>query len=192
METMTIENALQALRMGGVGLVELLGQALGIVGMVINILSMQCRKTSGVLTMLLIGGCFFTANYFLLGSYAGALMNVYSVFRSLYLLVDKRVRKPSQLVVLMSVLAVCGAVGLYYDGLIALLPLVAHIAANIGMWLRNGAKLRLLQLMIVSPLWLINNVIVFTIGGILCEIFVITSVLVSIWRYGWKALMASD
>lgn len=187
-----IESVLQALGMGGMDPIEIIGQALGIVGMVINILSMQCRKTSGVFAMLLVGGCFFTANYFLLGSYAGALMNVYSVFRSFYLLVDKRVRKPSQLIVLMCVLAACGAVGLYYDGPIALLPLVAHIAANIGMWLRNGAKLRLLQLAIVSPLWLINNVIVFTIGGILCEVFVIGSVLISIARYGWKYLKESD
>ncbi len=176
----------------GISVTELIAQALGIVGMGINILSMQCKKTSGVYTMLLIGGCFFTANYFLLGSYAGALMNVYSVFRSFYLLIDKRTRKPSQLVVLMSVLAACGAVGLYMDGPIALLPLVAHIAANVGMWQRNGAKLRLLQLVAVSPLWLVNNIIVFTIGGILCEIFVIVSVLVSILRYGWKNLKESD
>ena len=169
-----------------------IAQLLGIIGMVINILSMQCKKTSGVISMLLIGGCFFATNYFLLGSYAGALMNVYSVLRSFYLLIDKRPRKPSQLVVLMTVLAVFGGVGLYMDGPIALLPLVAHVAANIGMWLRNGAKLRLLQLVAVSPLWLINNFIVFTIGGILCEIFVICSIFISIWRYGWKSLKESD
>ena len=165
--------------------IEIFAQALGIVGMAINILSMQCKKTRGVFAMLLVGGCFFAANYLLLGSYAGALMNVYSVLRSVYLLLDKRVRKVSQLVVMLTVLAMCGAVGLWLDGPIALIPLVAMVIATVGMWMRNGAKLRLVQLVAVSPLWLINNIIVFTIGGILCEVFVFTSVLVSIWRYGW-------
>ena len=119
-------------------------------------------------------------------------MNVYSVLRSVYLLLDKRVRKVSQLVVMLTVLAMCGAVGLWLDGPIALIPLVAMVIATVGMWMRNGAKLRLVQLVAVSPLWLINNIIVFTIGGILCEVFVITSVLVSIWRYGWKYLKESD
>lgn len=170
----------------------LFAQILGIIGMVINILSMQCKKTKGVFTMLLFGASFFAANYFLLGSYAGALMNVYAVFRSFYLLLDKRPRKRSQLIVLMSTLVAFSAVGFYFDGPIALITLVAMVVANVGMWLRNGAKLRILQLCVVSPLWLINNFIVFTIGGIICEVFVIVSVLVSIARYGWKNLKESD
>ena len=172
--------------------VELLAQALGIIGMAINILSMQCKRTRGVLAMLMIGGCFFTANYFLLGSVAGALMNVYSVLRSLYLLADRRVRKVDQLVVLMGVLLLFSSVGFYMDGPIAAITLVAQACANVGMWMRNGAKLRVIQLVAVSPLWLINNFIVFTIGGILCEIFVICSIFISIWRYGWKSLKQSD
>ena len=171
---------------------ELLGQILGLCGMVINILSMQCKKTSGVIAMLLVGGCFFATNHFLLGSYAGAVMNIYSVLRSLYLLIDKRPHRRSQLITLMGALAACGVVSFWADGPIALLPLTAHVAANVGMWLRNAAKLRLLQLAAVSPLWLVNNFIVGTVGGILCEIFVICSILISIWRYGWKNLLQSD
>ncbi len=172
--------------------IEIFAQVLGMVGMVINILSMQCRKTRGVIIMLLIGSSFFGVSYFLLGSYAGALMNVFSIFRSVYLLVDKRKAKPSQIIVLMTVLVVCGAAGLYSDGWIALLPLFAQVATTLGMWFRNGAKLRILQITLASPLWLINNVIVFAIGGILCELFVICSTLISIRRFGWKYLKQSD
>ena len=172
--------------------IEILAQALSIGGMAINIVSMQFRKTRGVFAMLLIGAFFFTASYVLLGSFASAVLNVFSIVRSVVLLIDKRERHPAQLLIMMSVLAVCAGVGLYLDGPIAFLPIVAQIGMSIGMWLRNSAKLRLAQIAVSSPLWLINNVIVFSIGGILCEVFVITSVLISIARYGWKNLKESD
>ena len=172
--------------------IEILAQALSIIGMVVNILSMQCKKTRGVIAMLLIGSTFFGVSYLLLGSYAGAIMNVFSICRSLLLLLDKRARAASQLVALLTVLAVCSAFGICLDGPIALLPMLGQLGSTIGMWGRNGAKLRLWQLLGSSPFWLINNIIVFSIGGILCEVFVITSVLVSIARYGWKNLKESS
>ena len=171
---------------------ELLGQILGLCGMVINILSMQCRKTSGVVVMLLIGSSFFGFSYLLLGSYAGAVMNLFSVFRSIYLLLDKRKAARGQLVIMSAVLCVCGGVGICFDGWIGLIPLLAQVAGTVGMWLRNGAKLRVLQLTLCSPLWLLNNLIVGAVGGIICEVFVISSVLISIARYGWKYLKESD
>jgi len=172
--------------------IEIFAQALSIIGMVINILSMQCKRTSGVITMLLVGSTFFGVSYLLLGSFAGAIMNIFSVFRSLLLLFDKRTRANSQLVLLLTVLLACSTVGLYLDGPIALLPLLGQLGGTIGMWQRNSAKLRLWQLFGSSPFWLINNILVFSIGGILCEVFVITSVLISIARYGWKNLKESD
>ena len=172
--------------------IEILAQLLSIGGMVINIVSMQFRKTRDVFAMLLIGAFFFTASYVLLGSLASAVLNVFSIVRSVVLLVDKRERHPAQLVVMTSVLAVCAGVGLYLDGPVALLPTVAQIGMSVGMWLRNGAKLRLMQISVSSPLWLINNVIVFSIGGILCELFVIGSTLISIRRFGWKYLKESN
>ena len=172
--------------------IEILAQALSIVGMVINITSMQCKKTHGVISMLLVGSTLFGISYLLLGSFAGAIMNIFSVFRSLLLLFDKRTRATSQLVLLLTVLLACSAVGLYLDGPIALLPMLGQLGGTIGMWHRNGAKLRLWQLFGSSPFWLINNILVFSIGGILCEVFVITSVLISIARYGWKNLKESD
>ena len=108
------------------------------------------------------------------------------------LLFDKRTRATSQLVLLLTVLLACGAVGLYLDGPIALLPLLGQLGGTVGMWQRNSAKLRLWQLFGSSPFWLINNILVFSIGGILCEVFVITSVLISIARYGWENLKESD
>ncbi len=172
--------------------IEIFAQALSIIGMVINILSMQCRRTRSVFIMLLAGSTFFGISYLLLGSFAGAVMNVYSVIRSVTLLLDKRDKHPVPLVLMLTVLLLCGGVGLYFDGPIALLPLIGQAGSTVGMWLRNGGKLRALQLSVSSPAWLINNILVLSIGGILCETFVIVSVLISIRRYGWRNLLNSN
>lgn len=172
--------------------IEILAQVLSIVGMAINILSMQCKKTHGVISMMLVGSSFFGISYLLLGSVAGAMMNLFSVFRSLLFLFDKRTRASSQLVILLTVLLAFSAIGLYLDGPIAFLPLLGQFGGTMGMWQRNSAKLRLWLLFGASPFWLLNNILVFSIGGILCELFAIISVLVSIARYGWNNLKESD
>ncbi len=172
--------------------VEILAQVLGVGGMTFNIAAMQCRKTAGVITMRLIGAVLFTVSYLLLGSYASAMMNLYGILLSTVLLIDKRERHPMQLVILMPLLVLCCGVGFYADGWITLLPFFGQVGSTLSMWMRNGAKLHLIQLTLTSPCWFINNIVVFSIGGILCEMITITSVLVSILRYGWKNLKESD
>ena len=48
--------------------------------------------------------------------------------------------------------------------------------------------IRLSNLFCASPCWLIFDIIVGSIGGILNETILIVSILVSIYRYGWKGL----
>lgn len=173
-------------------IVMIVAQVLSLFGMATNVLSMQCRKTKHVFILFLVGSVFFSASYLLLGSYASVVLNFYSIARSCYMLADKRARHPAQLIVMCIGLCVCGGVGFYLDGWIAIFPFLGQLGTTIGMWLRNGGKLRVLQLTMCSPSWLINNFLVHSIGGVLCELFVITSTVISIRRYGWKNLLQSD
>ena len=173
-------------------MIAVLAQVLSIIGMVLCVLSMQCRRTRGILIMMLASSVFFGSSFLLLGSYASAILNFSSIARSFLLLGDKRPRRPYQLILLCVMLAGCGAVGFYFNGWIALLPLIGQTGQTVGMWLRNGGKLRVLQLTVASPFWLVNNVLVHSGGGIATEVFNILSVLISIWRYGWKTLMQDE
>jgi hypothetical protein len=53
------------------------------------------------------------------------------------------------------------------------------------MWTRNGKTIRVSQLAVVSPLWLLYDLLIPTpsLGGILCEVFNIVSVIVSFVRF---------
>ena len=52
------------------------------------------------------------------------------------------------------------------------------------MWGGNGKYIRYGQLFASSPSWLVHNIINFSLGGIIGEIFTMCSVIVSFIRFG--------
>jgi len=55
---------------------------------------------------------------------------------------------------------------------------------SVFMWLGNGTHIRYVQLSVSSPAWIVHNIFNFSLGGLLCEIFAMTSVIVSFIRFG--------
>ena len=54
----------------------------------------------------------------------------------------------------------------------------AQLVGSIGMFWGHETGMRILQFTFVSPAWLVYNFFMHSIGGILCEIFNMTSILV--------------
>ena len=75
-----------------------------------------------------------------------------------------------------------------WAGWISLLPVVANIAATIGGYTHNPRKIRLVGMLVNSPLWIVYNVLVGSWAGLLDEVVTELSILISILRYGWKSL----
>lgn len=173
-------------------IVAIIAQVLSYVGMALAVVSMQFKSMRVYYTLQTVSAVIFVTSYIMLGAYASAILNAWAIFASLLLLIDKRTRATGQLIWMLCVLVLCGGVSLWADGAIALLPLIGQVGSAVGMWSRNPARLRLLRLTLASPLWLVNNILVRSGGGIACEVFYILSVLISIWRYGWKTLQQDD
>lgn len=49
---------------------------------------------------------------------------------------------------------------------------------------RNGRIIRMAQVCVISPVWLVNNFLTGSIGGVVTEVFGIGSVILSFLRYG--------
>ena len=75
-----------------------------------------------------------------------------------------------------------------WSGWISILPVAANIAATIGGYTHNPRKIRVAGMFINSPLWIIYDILVGSWAGILDEIVTEASMIISIIRYGWKAL----
>ena len=159
---------------------QILAQVLGVAGMAVGILSFQCRKNSLLFWGLGISGLLFSVHYFLLGAFTGALINVINVVRSIWLVTPRL--KHWGFMVGMNLLY-CAAILITYNGWLSILILLTQLAGTFAMWQNNGKTIRVVQFFVISPIWLMHNIIVFSVGGIICEIFNLCSILVSFIRF---------
>ena len=60
------------------------------------------------------------------------------------------------------------------------------------MWKGNGKHIRYGQFFISSPSWIIHNIFNFSLGGILCEVFMMASVVISFIRFGKDGFEKGD
>ena len=166
--------------------VEMIGQALGIIGMVLIMSSFQFKKLSTLCLLQALGGVAFTFNFILLGDMVSAVMNMFSTLRGLAF--GFAPRKTHKYLYVILCLLMIGASVVTYDPeakalwLTVLITLAQIVNATI-IFIGKPKVIRIVQLAVVSPAWMVNNIISFTIGGILCEAFNFISSAISIFRF---------
>ena len=160
--------------------IRIIAQAIGIVAMVVNILSFQCKKNKNLFIVIGIGSVLFSISFLMLGAYVSAIYNVISIIRSTLALNKKFFTKTNFYV--LCALYVIGTI-FAYDNPWSIVLFAAQIVQTYVMWFKDGSIIRKAQYYFVSPVWIVNNIIVFSIGGILCELFMMTSAFISYLRY---------
>lgn len=160
---------------------ELLGQGIGIIAMVAIILSFQCKSNKKLAVVIGIGALLFAVSYFLLGQTSAAIFNIISAICSIVCLNDNLKNKLIfGIIVLLYLAATCFTFTDWWS----LVLMVAQIASSYSIMFRNGSFIRNMRFFFVSPIWLVNNAVMcFTIGGIICEIITMMSVIISFIRY---------
>lgn len=166
-----------------------IGQGLSFIAMSLTILSLQCKKISLFYCVQIGSSAIFLISYLFLGGNAGMYFNVFALVRSVMLFaLGKREANRVGQVFLVALLAGCAVPAFFGDGWIAVFPFLGQLTGTVGMWSRNGQKMRVAQITLVSPLWLTYSCIKVSWGGIGCEAFNMVSVVVSVIRHGWRAL----
>lgn len=165
---------------------EIIAQAVGIVAMAINILAVQFKKPRQLFICRIVASFLWGVNFLLLGSPTGAIINIVNIARSIFLLNPRTFTKPF----LWVTLALYGVAGLltmeYTFSLLLILDILIVISQwvdSVGMWTNDFRKIRYCQLFAISPVWLAHNIVVFSIGGILTEVFTIISTVIALLRF---------
>ena len=162
-------------------------QILGISGMIMTVISMQCRSNRKFFICQEVSGTLFAASFFMFGAWGGTLMNFFGIIRP-ELLRRKEIAKSKWiLAILILLLAGCSAAMVKLSDekwYLLFIVAVAQLAGTIAMWTQNGKNIRLVQLFAVSPLWIVYNMLlpVPSIGGLLTETINITSVILALYR----------
>ena len=169
---------------------EIIAQAIGIVGMALSIFSFQCKENKKFFITQALSGACFAANFLLLGSVTAAFLNLINIFRGwVFGFAPKKSR--GVLAVLTGLLYVVSTV-FTYAGWLSVLVLLAQLAGTAVMYTDNGKVIRIVQLAFVSPAWLTHNIFSGSIGAVLCEIFAITSTVISLIRFGKSGFVSAD
>ena len=163
---------------------DIISQGFGILGASLNIISYQAKSTKMLIFCQFLGSSFFLFNYLMLGAYTGCFMNGMAVLRALIFLGGAKTRKIPVLI-LLNVLLI-GGTYFTWEGFLSLFPLIAMIAITFAMYFGSGKLIRMTQLFAASPLWLVYNACCGTIGGTVCEVFMIVSTAVSFIRFGFN------
>ena len=165
----------------------LLIQAIGLTGTLLFFLSYQCKSNKALFRVQFVSYLCYTVHLLLLGAVTGGISYILNTLRSFCLGSKQDFLKGKTMCTIICLLQLV-ALALTWDGWWSALPVVANIAATIGGYTFNGRTIRLAGLLVNSPLWIVYNIIVRSWAGILDEIVTISSILLSVYRYGWKNL----
>ena len=160
--------------------VQIIAQIIGIVAMAVCVSSFQFKNNKRFFIVQGVSSCLFFTHFFLLGAYTGAFLNLLGLVRSTCLSI-KKLRHPVFEVLIMAIYTLITV--LTYDGWLSILVLAAQLIGTAVFWRNKAMLIRIYQLAIGSPFWLVYNIFNFSIGGIVTEVFNLISTTVSIIRY---------
>ena len=170
---------------------ELLVQGIGFIGVALFILSYQFKSNKKLLASQITGSSMFIMQFTIMGAYAGSINLIIALIRNI-MIMNRDKLKVAESWIMCGVLCGAGLIGLVltWDGILSILPFAALIGSTIGYWTNNAQKLRLSNLVCASPCWLVYDLMIGSWGGAVNELVTTVSALISIYRYGWKALGA--
>lgn len=174
---------------------EIIAQCIGIVAMAFIILSFQQKKPRNIIAMQLVGSFLFSINFFMIEAYVGALSNAIGAVRGVIYYFKEKTHADKWYVILAFSLVFALVYPLTFtvfgkpfnllNALVELLPIIAMIISTISFSKKDAKTLRILNL-ICSPCWLIYDIVVFTLGGVICEVLSLISIITAIVRHDLK------
>lgn len=161
-----------------------IAQGIGVLGLLFAIISFQQNTNKRILLFQILATITFSVHFLLLGAYTGSLMNFFGIMRGLlfYNREKKWADKKYWLYVFSAIYIISGIAT--YENFYSIFPTVSMVLSTFGLWVKNPKHIRLIMLP-SSPLWLIYNIVNFSIAGIITEIFVISSLAVAMFRFDY-------
>ena len=160
---------------------HLIAQLLGFLGTIVIVIGMQQKKYKQIV-MCKIGNEFLASiHYLLLGGYTGMLANFASCFTNgcYYFRIKKGKSTLPFQIVFATMFVMIGM--LSWHGPISIFVVLAKLTSSVALGIKNPRAIRILNL-ISNPCWLIYNIYMGSIAGMITDSLVILSVLIAVFR----------
>ena len=164
------------------GLMYTIGQALGIAAVILGFVSYQMKTSRGIIVLQMVTAMVFAGHYYLIGAFTAAVLNFLAGIKCVvYYFRDKRGgRSPIEPVIFALVVVVSTV--LTWEGWYSALIMVGLVVDTVGLALNDPQKTRAL-LFVKSPLCLVYNALVASVGGVVYECMVLISAVIGLVKY---------
>ncbi len=174
-------------------LYDLFVQAIGGLGVLCFVISYQIKSVKTLFLFQVLANSMFAIQFILLHAYTGCFNVILIIIRNLLMMNYDRwrwVRKTKWAYILVA-LSLAGMI-VTYDSWISILPFMALAGGTFFYITNNAQKVRLGNLICCCPCWITYDFFVHSWTGMLNESIMICSILISVYRYGWKEMNEDD
>lgn len=163
-------------------MIYIISQFFGFLAFGISILAYHKNKKEKILENMVISNILNLIHYLLLGAYTGCITKSIAIFRDFFIIVKDKNQKYNKNLFLYFFIIIYIIISIItYKNIWSILPLVAATIYLIPIW--NGDKKVVKQTALVCYfLWLIYNVFVFSIAGIISNIVSIVSTSIAVYN----------
>ena len=167
----------------------IIANAFGVLSTICFIISFQIKSNRALYVIQSVANVFYGLQFYLLGATGGLFNMGMQIARNLLLLKYEswswlRWKGCAPLFCVPSLIYMF----VTWNGWLDLLPFIAFSVGTFMFWTNSAKMIRLSELVCVSPAWMLYDLITKAYGGILTELVILASVVVSIVRFGWKGL----
>lgn len=164
----------------------MIAQGIGFIGLFIVIVMFQVNRRSFTLKLLVFSSIMFVIHFYLLGAWTAVAMNIIGALRAF--IFNKRdslkwLDRKETMYLFIGLFWITGLVA--WDGPFSLLPIASMSVECFALWNSNTKKIRWMMLA-ARPGWLIYNFLVGSYAGLATEIFLISTLLVAVYRFDMR------
>ena len=159
----------------------IIAQIIGIIALIVLMLSFQKNEKKVLLKYQIFSSLLYALQYIFLGAYTGSLMNLTCMARNCIFNKYNNRKIPFYWLVLIIALMIIFSL-ITYIGVISLLPMFAVILYSIAIWYGNLKLIRCTEVFSCS-LFIVYNIKVLAITGLIATIIELIAALIAIFRF---------
>lgn len=162
----------------------IIAQIFGAIALSILVLSFQKNNRKRLLEYQMISSLLYALQYVFLKAYTGCAMNLLCMFRN-FIFNKFQERKPPTLLLIVIIFVMIIFSFFTYTELISVLPTLAVILYSIAIWNGNMKIIRITEI-ISCLLFIIYNIKVFAITGLIATVVEMFAAIVALYRFDIK------
>ena len=158
----------------------ILAQIIGFIAFFVSLIAYHRKDKKTILINMITANIINLFHYLLLGAYSGCITKLLAIFRDCFIIFKKNCNNFLNYFYLIFFIILYIIASIFtFNGILSILPLLAALIYTIFIW--NGNELRLKKIAFICYfIWLIYNIFVMSISGIVSNVISIVSTLIAI------------